>query len=245
MKSQASQTIRYEADQTSDETVVQDAEAEQDVPRQFYSNDSGETPSDGGEATADGKFSSSAKTKVKQFFSARKIATLGMFTALSFAISLLDFPIFPQASFLKLDFSLVFVMLMGFAFGPVEAVIVLVIKELLRIPLGSTGGIGELANMIMGFGFILIPSVAYYFKKGLKVVIPTLIAGIILQTAAALVCNRYITFPLYMGSKAQEYFDKLYYFVIFFNLIKGAAISVLCVVMYKYLSKALKKLQIK
>ncbi len=185
------------------------------------------------------------KRKIKQFFSARKIATLGMFAALSFAISLLEFPIFPQAPFLELDFSNVFVMLMGFAFGPVEAFIVLTVKELLHIPLGSTGGVGELANILMGSAFILLPSAVYYFKKGLKVVIPTLLAGIVLQTAMSLVCNRFITFPLFMGGGAKEAFDSLFSFIIFFNLIKGAAISVLCIVVYKYLSKALKLLKIK
>ena len=200
-----------------------------------------------GEITVDVQAQKKAekKKKVKQFFSARKVATLGMFAALSFAISLLDFPIFPQASFLKLDFSNVFVMLMGFAFGPVEAVIVLVVKEVLHIPLGTTGGVGELANILMGFAYIILPSTLYYFKKGMKVVVPTLLAAIVLQTAAGLICNRYITFPLFMGAGAQDAFNSLFSFIIFFNLIKGAAISALCLVLYKYLSKALKKLKIK
>lgn len=185
------------------------------------------------------------KREIKQFFSARKIATLGVFAALSFAVSLLEFPIFPQAAFLELDFSNLFVMLMGFAFGPVEAFIVLIIKELLHIPIGSTGGVGELANILMGFAFLIIPATAYYFKKGLKVVIPTLVAATVLQTAAALLCNRYITFPLFMGGGAKDAFFELFPFIIFFNLIKGAIISVLCIILYKYLSKALKWLKIK
>lgn len=185
------------------------------------------------------------RQKVKQFFSARKIATLGVFAALSFAVSLLEFPIFPQAPFLELDFSNLFVMLMGFAFGPVEAFIVLVIKEVLYIPIGATGGVGELANILMGFAYIILPATVYYFKKGIKVVIPTLIAAVVLQTAASLVCNRYITFPLFMGSGAKDAFNELFSFIIFFNLIKGAIISVLCIMLYKYLSKALKWLKIK
>lgn len=181
----------------------------------------------------------------KQFFSARKVATLAMFTALAFCISLLDFPVFPQASFLKLDFSNVFVMLVGFAFGPIEAVIVCVLKELLHIPLGTTGGVGELANICMGCAYILIPATAYYFKKRFWVAAVSLACGTLLQTAVALVCNRFITFPLFMGAGAAGAFQSLYYFIIFFNLIKGTAISVICIVLYKYLSKALKKLRIK
>ncbi len=185
------------------------------------------------------------RKKMKQFFSPRKIATLGVFTALAFVVSLLDFPVFPQASFLKLDFSNVFIMLMGFAFGPAEAAVVCVVKELIHIPIGTTGGVGELANIVMGCAFLIIPSTVYYFKKRFWVVIPSLAAGIILQTAAALLCNRYITFPLYMGEGAAQAFDSLYYFIIFFNLIKGAVVSAICVLLYKYLSKALKKLKVK
>lgn len=195
--------------------------------------------------TPDGAEPQQAKEQKKPFFTARKIATLGIFAALSFAVSFLEFPIFPAASFLELDFSNVFVMLIGFAFGPVEAVIVLVVKELLHIPVGTTGGVGELANICMGFAYIIIPSTVYYFKKGLKVVIPTLIAGVVLQTAAALICNRFITFPLYMGESAKDAFASLYYYIIFFNIIKGVAVSAVCVILYKYLSKTLKKLKIK
>lgn len=186
-----------------------------------------------------------SKVKAREFFSARKVATLAIFTALAFAISLLEFPVFPQASFLELDFSNVFVMLIGFAFGPVEAVIVLVIKELLYIPLGATGGVGELANIFMGCAFVIIPATVYYFKRRFYVVIPSLLAGVVLQTAVALICNRYITFPLFMGSGAKSAFDSLFPFIIYFNLIKGTIISIICIVLYKYLSKALKKLKIK
>jgi riboflavin transporter FmnP len=97
----------------------------------------------------------------------------------------------------------------------------------------------------MTTAYILIPSTVYYFKKGIKVVIPSLIAGIILQTAMALICNRFITFPLYMGEGAESAFNSLFYIIIYFNLIKGAAISVICILLYKHLSKVLSKLKIK
>ena len=43
-------------------------------------------------------------------FNGKTIAKLGIFTALSFVLTYLEFPIFPAANFLKLDFSNVFVL---------------------------------------------------------------------------------------------------------------------------------------
>lgn len=186
--------------------------------------------------------SKSAKVKIKQFFSAKKIAVMAVFTALAFVVSLFDFPLFPQASFLKLDFGNIFIMLTGFLFGPIEAVIVCVIKELIHIPVGTTGGVGELANILMTVSFVIIPSTVYRFKRKFWVVIPSLIAGVILQTCSALVCNRYITFPLFMGKGAESAFNSFWPIIIYFNLAKGAIISVACCLLYKTVSRLIKRL---
>lgn len=175
----------------------------------------------------------------KTFFTAKKIATMAIMTALAYCVRFIEFPIFPAAMFLELDFSGVFILLVGFLYGPIEGVIVLVIEELLHLPVGSTGGVGEVANIIAMSVFILIPSVAYRFKKGLKVVIPSLIASTILLGAVSLLVNRYINFPFFMKDAAAESFAALWYYVLFFNLIKGAAISVITYLLYKPLSKLL------
>lgn len=181
------------------------------------------------------------KKKRENFFSAKKIATMAIFTALSFVVSLFDFPLFPDASFLKLDFGNVFIMLIGFLFGPTEGIIVCVLKEVLHIPFGSTGGVGELANILVTVSYILLPSFLYRFKKGLKVVIPSLIGGVLLMTCVALVANRYITFPLFMQDGAEAAFAAFWQIIVYFNLIKGTIISVLTCLLYKTLSRFLDK----
>ncbi len=175
------------------------------------------------------------------FFTSKKIATMAIFTALTFLVSFLEFPLFPAASFLKLDFGNAFVMLIGFAFGPIEGIIVCVIKEFIRIPFGTTGGVGELANILMTAAYILLPATLYRFKKGLKTVIPALIGGVLIMTVAALFVNRFINFPLFMGAGAKAAFSSLWYFILFFNLIKGVAISVVTCLLYKPLSRILDK----
>lgn len=167
----------------------------------------------------------------------KKIVGTALFAALSFAVSLLEFPIFPAAPFLKLDFSAVFTLLGGFMYGPIAGICICAVKEIIRFILGSaTGGIGEIANFLVTSYFILVPTVVYRFKTGIKVVVLTLIIAIFLQVGVALLSNRFIMFPLYMGENAGEYFDKLWYWVALFNLIKGVAISVIVFLLYKRVS---------
>ena len=184
------------------------------------------------------------KSVLKKRFSAKRVSLMAVFVALSFAVSLLDFPIFPATPFLKLDFGNTFILLIAFLLGPVEGVIVCVLKEVIRIPTGSTGGVGELANMFATSAYILLPSIIYQYKKGLKFVIPSLAAACLLGTGAALITNRYINFPLYMGAEAAAFFAKSFYFILAFNLIKTVSVSILTLLLYKRLSNFLKNKKI-
>ena len=181
---------------------------------------------------------------LKKRFTAKRVALMAVFIALSFCVSLLDFPIFPATPFLKLDFGNTFILLIAFLLGPIEGVIVCVIKELIRIPTGSTGGVGELANMFATSAYILLPSIIYQYKKGLKWVIPSLVGACFIGTGAALLTNRYINFPLYMGEGAAAFFAQSFFFIVAFNLIKTAAISILTLLLYKRLSNFLKNKKI-
>ncbi len=177
----------------------------------------------------------------KKYFSAKTIAKLAMLSALAFAVTFLEFPIFPPASFLKLDFANVFVLIGGFMYGPVAAVIISLIKECLCLLKSSTGGVGEIANFIVTFSFVIVPTLVYRFKKGLPTVALTLAVGCVLQIAAGLLSNRYINFPLFMGDGALAAFESLWWYVLLFNLIKGVAVSLVTILLYKRISWLLNK----
>ena len=172
------------------------------------------------------------KAVMKKRFSAKRIALMAVFVALSFCVSLLDFPIFPATPFLKLDFGNTFILLIAFLLGPI------------RIPTGSTGGVGELANIFATSAYILLPSIIYQYKKGLKFVIPSLVGACLLGTGVSLLTNRYINFPLYMGEGASAFFAESFWFIVAFNLIKTVAISILTLLLYKRLSNFLKNMKI-
>ena len=83
----------------------------------------------------------------KSTFTTKNIAGMAVFVALAYVISYLEFPIFPAVPFLKLDFSNVFIMLGGFMYGPVPAVLIGLAKECLCfLSKSSTFGVGEIAN---------------------------------------------------------------------------------------------------
>ncbi len=181
---------------------------------------------------------------IKNKFSAKRMALMAVFVALSYAVSFLEIPLFPSAPFLKLDFGNVFILLIGFLLGPVEGVVVCLLKECLRMLSSSSGGVGEIANFFVTAAYLLLPSLLYRFYKGLKVVIPALVGGCLLGTGAALLTNRFITFPLYMGAGAVGAFKEFFWIIVGFNLIKTVSVGILTVLLYKRLSNFLKKMKI-
>ena len=190
---------------------------------------------------------------MKKVFTTKNISGMAVFSALSFVIYLLEIPIFAgtPASFLELDFSNVFVMLAGFMYGPIPAIIITAVKEAIHISVGSTGGVGELANFIITSAFVIVPSVVYRYKKGFKTVIITLIIACLLQTGVSLLVNKFINFPFFMGSIpfvpneiSNKMFSMLWGYVLAFNLIKSVAISVVTILLYKKVSYLFKKINL-
>ena len=186
-------------------------------------------------------------------FSTKNIAGMALFSAVSFLVYLIELPIFAATpvSFLKLDLSNVFVMLAGFIYGPIPAVIVSLIKELIHIFIGTTGGVGEFANMIITTCYVLVPSIVYRKKKGLKIVIITLIIGCLLQSGMSLLVNRFINFPFFLGSApfvptqaSDGFYFSVWYYILIFNLIKSVVISVLTILVYKKTSYLFKKINL-
>ena len=175
----------------------------------------------------------------------KKLVALALFTALAFIFSFWSFPIFTAAPFLKLDFGNVFIMLSGFLFGPIEAIAVTLIKELLALTNSTTGGVGEIANFLMTSSFVILPSILYKFRKGLTTVALSLSGACVIGTVVAATVNRFITFPLYMGDAAAAVFNSIFWYIIGFNVIKTVSISVLTVLLYKRLSNFFNRFDVK
>lgn len=191
----------------------------------------------------------SNKRGIAQYFTATRVAFIGIFTALAFILSLFDFTLLPgtPVTFLKLDFSNVPVMLGGFALGPVSGIIIAVVKELLHaLTIGHTAFVGEAANVIFVVSYMIVPSIVYKKHKGIKVVIVTLIIGCILQSLVSLPVNYLLTFPAFSlafgGSweSGHKLFIATWYWALLFNFIKAVIVSVITMIIYKPLSLLIK-----
>ena len=187
---------------------------------------------------------------MKERFSAKRLALMAVFVALAFSVSIVSFSLFPSTPvfFLELDFGNVFILLISFLLGPIEGVIVCVLKESLRIFAGITGGVGELANMLMTSAFLLLPAIVYQYRKTLKAVVLSLSGACVIGTIAALLINRFITFPLFgevfLHTDGVALFFANFWLIVAFNLIKTTAISVVTLLLYKRLSNFLKRTKI-
>jgi len=180
----------------------------------------------------------------KKFFTTRRTVILALFVAMSYVVSLFEFPIFPATPYLKLDFGNVFILLTGFLFGPVEGIITCILKEILCLIGTTSGGAGQVANALVTIAYILVPCIVYKRKKGIKTVILTLLIACVLGIVAALIANRFVVFPLYMGDGAAAVFRDVFWYVAAFNLIKTVAVSLVTVLLYKRLSGFMKKFKV-
>ncbi|MDE7265455.1 MAG: ECF transporter S component, partial [Clostridia bacterium] len=185
----------------------------------------------------------------KNYFTATRIAYMAIFTAISYAIGLLDFSLMPASpvSFLKLDFSNVFVLIGGFSLGPTAGVIIAVLKELLHaLTVGQTAFIGELANILIVLPYVLIPSLIYKRRKGIKTVLWSVALGCVGQCLISLPVNYFLTFPAFYKAfggtwaAGQALFVKVWYWALLFNFIKVLCISAVVIALYKPLSRLIK-----
>ena len=189
-----------------------------------------------------------------------KIAMLGV---LAYVVMFLEFalPIFP--SFLKMDFSDLIPLLGALALGPVAGILSELIKNLLHLLTAShTGGVGELANFVVGSAFCATAGFYYQRHKTKKGALVSLILAAVAMIVAGALVNYFITVPLYaavLGWSTEMIVgmsqgvipaikDKLtliIYAFCPFNLIKSIVLVVITIPLYKKVLPLLHKESLK
>ena len=161
------------------------------------------------------------------------LVRIGMLGALSFVIMLVEFYI-GFAEFLKLDLSDVVAMIAGITMGPMAAVGVQFVKNLLKVVIASkTVGIGELANLIVGIAYVLPATLIYHRVKGNKGLIVGLIAGALTMVVVACFANFTLLLPAYWSFISQKTmtaaakWNYIKAIILPFNIIKGVLVSIL------------------
>lgn len=197
-------------------------------------------------------------------FTTRKLAMIGMFSAIAMILHLFDFPLFFAPGFYKLDFSELPILVGTFAFGPVAGVMMEFIKILLKLFVKgtSTAFVGDLANFVVGCSFILPASAVYAFRKSKKSAIIACVTGTLILTVFGTAFNAIYLLPAFsklygmpledilaMGAAVNPMVagDSILNFVAAcvapLNLIKGFSVSLVTLLIYKPLSPIIKSSQ--
>ena len=74
------------------------------------------------------------------------------------------------AGFLEIEFSDLPAIVGTLALGPVAGVLIELIKNLLHLPMSSTGFVGEFANFVVNGTFVLVIGAFYKLNKTKKVI---------------------------------------------------------------------------
>lgn len=195
-------------------------------------------------------------------FGTRKVAVIGMFSAISTILMLFEIPLFFAPEFYKLDFSELPILVGTFAFGPAAGVMMEFIKIVLKLFVKggtTTAFVGELANFVVGCSFILPASVVYSFRKTKKSAVIACVTGTLVLTVFGTIFNAVYLLPAYSklfgmsmdnileaGAKVNPLVTggNLVSFVAAcvapLNLIKGISVSALTLLIYKPLSPIIK-----
>lgn len=189
----------------------------------------------------------------------RTIAGVGILSALSFGLMLIETAVPFTPGFLKLDISELPVLLGTFAFGPLAGVAIELVKNLLHFAIRtSTGGVGELANLIIGSALLVPAGLIYSRKKNKTHALLGLLCGTLTMAAAGAAVNYWFLIPVYvsvmgfpleaiigMGTAVLPAINSLgtliLYGIVPFNLFKGIVVSVLTMLIYKRVSPLLHK----
>lgn len=188
----------------------------------------------------------------------RSMAQVGMLAAVATVLMLFEFPLPFVPSFYKLDISEIPVLLGTFAMGPVAGVMTECIKILLNFVINgtTTGGVGEIANFLIGCSLCVPAGLIYQKMHTKKGAVIGLAAGTVFMTLIGCVLNAYILLPTYaaafgmpldtivqMGHALNPAIDGVATFVILavapFNLIKGILVSAILLLIYKKVSPVL------
>ena len=130
----------------------------------------------------------------------RKLAYIAILSAISFLLLYFSFPLIPAADFLKVDFSILPVMIALVIFDFKSAIGVLLLRSLLKLLLNN-GGPGSIIGLPMNFialGFF-VWGLSYFWKKNQtsKNFILGSVVGTLALTLAMVVLNYIYAVPLY------------------------------------------------
>ncbi len=188
----------------------------------------------------------------KQLFTTKELVTIAVLSGMAFVLQFLKtpLPIFPV--FLEIDLADMPAVFGAILLGPLAGLFIELVKNLLQLPFTSTGGVGELANFLVGTALVLPIGIVMRKNKSGRMFIIGAICGIITMAIVGALSNLYITLPFYakimetevtafvgMATAIFPSIDTLSEFILLsivpFNILKGTIISIVGYILYKFI----------
>lgn len=185
----------------------------------------------------------------------RNLAITALLSAMAYLLAFFEVPVPLSPAFAKMDFSDLPAMIGAFAVGPACGVLVELVKNFLQLLSSSTGGVGELANFLMGASYALAAGLIYRYHKTKKTAWIACIAASVVMGLTAALANYFLLLPLFESFMPLEQLitsfgeilpfihtkqDIVLYNILPFNILKGLAISVITMLTYKKISRIMK-----
>ncbi len=186
-----------------------------------------------------------------------KVLTVtAMFAAVATVLMYLEVPLPLMPPFLKLDPSMIPILIGSFILGPASAIAMAAVKALVHVLSTQTGGVGELADFLMTSSFAFTAAVVYRRNHTKRGAVLGCVAGTVALILVAVLANRFLIIPFYskimpleaifgacsaVNPRITGMTEYLLYGVVPFNFIKGAVISLLTFPVYKRLSVQIQK----
>ncbi len=133
----------------------------------------------------------------KRVSNVRYMTVTAVLSAAATVLMMLSFSVPFMPAFIKLDFSELPALIASFSMGPGSGVLVCLIKNLINLPMTTTGGVGELSNFLLGVCLVLPAGLAYRFRRTRKAAILSSILGSVMMGLISLPINYFVTYPIY------------------------------------------------
>ena len=171
----------------------------------------------------------------------KKLATLAMLTALAYVVMYLS-KLMPSVNgFLDFDFKDVVLCIGGFVYGPIAALMMIVIVCVLEmVTVSHTDIIGCIMNIVATASFVCTACAIYKHNRTMKGAIIGLASAVVVLVVVMLAWNYFLT-PIYQRIPREAVADMLPTVFLPFNAVKGGLNMTVTLLIYKPVVDALRR----
>ncbi|MGN1008029.1 MAG: ECF transporter S component [Butyricicoccus sp.] len=189
-----------------------------------------------------------------------KITYTALFAAIATVLMQFEFPVPLMPPFLKIDLSGAAILIGAFIFGIGPGIAMALIKDLIHATMTQTGGSGELQDFILMVVLVVVAVSIYKRHRSRKGALIGCLVASVAMACTGMLTNYFLIIPFYskvmmmpleaiFGACAaiNPYISGMGTYLLIgvlpFNIIKGAIITIITMLVYKKLSVFIKSKQ--